>query len=99
MISGPVIGSGLLFAQPFKASGPRYPVPLSSVKRFGKTRRYGDAVQYNIGELETGEIVHFMHKDQSPDMLKVLRKRLKDVSVVGVDRATGERFAWERDAP
>lgn len=96
VLSSPIIGSNLLFAQPFKASGPRYPVTLSDVKRFGKTRRWGDAVQYNIGELVTGEIVHFMHKDQSPDMLKILRKRLKGVCVTNVDRCTGEGFAWEQ---
>lgn len=95
VLSGPVNGSDTLFAQPFKVSGPRFPVALSEVKRFGKTRRWGDAIQYNIGELITGEIVHFMHKDQSYDMLKILRKRLKGVSVVRVDRGTGEGFAWE----
>lgn len=87
-------GSGLLFATPFKVSGPRYPVQLEDVKRFGKTRRFGDHRQWNIGELVTGEIVHFLHKDQSPDMLKVLRKRLKGVWA-DCDRLTGEGFAWE----
>lgn len=94
-LSGPVVGSGLLFAKPFKVSGQRYPVPLEEVKRFGKTRRFGDNREWNIGELVTGEIVHFMHKDQSPDMLKILRRRLKGVCVMNVDRFTGEGFAWE----
>ena len=96
-LSAPVVGSELLFATPFKVSGERYPVSLLDVKRFGKTRRYGDSVQYTIGELQSGETVHFLHKDQSPDMLRVIRKRLKGVcAVIGRDRAIGEAFAWEQ---
>jgi hypothetical protein len=94
VLSGPVIGSSVLFATPFKIAGPRYPVPLSDVKRLGKTRRYGDGVQYTIGELADGTIVHLLHKDQSADMLRVLRKRLKGVWAT-CDRLTGEGFAWE----
>jgi predicted Fe-S protein YdhL (DUF1289 family) len=93
----PVIGSGLMLARPFKQSGARYGVPLSEVRRFGRCSRYGDHRSWNIGELTSGEIVHFMHKDQSPDMLKVLRKRLKDVHFeTYCNRDRPEIFAWEK---
>jgi hypothetical protein len=95
LLSGPVVGSDVLLATPFKVAGSRYPVSLTEVKRFGKTRRYGDSIQYTIGELQSGETVHFLHKDQSPDMLRVIRKRLKGVCA-DCDRISGEGFAWEQ---
>ncbi len=75
-------------------SAARFAVRLSDVKRFGVCRRYGDSIRWNIGELSDGRIVHFMHKDQGTDMLKLLKRRLKGVSACAT-RENDPAFGWE----
>ena len=82
--------------------GPLMNVDASRVRRFGKRSIYGNATQFTVAELDNGEIVHLMHKDQ-PDpkaFSAFIRKRLKGIwADAGLGQsASSDAFKFEERA-
>lgn len=72
--------------------GPLFTVPAERVRRYGKRNIYGSATQFTVAELDSGEIVHLKHADQTdPKAFSAfIRKRLK-----GVWADCGRGAAWD----
>lgn len=71
-------------------------VPLSEVKRFGKMDRYGDNRSWTICELIDGSVWYSLYRDQTADVIRVMRKRLVGVRATAFSyRAMPEVHTWE----
>ena len=69
-------------------------IPANRVRRFGKRCIYGNATQFTVAELDSGEIVHLKHDDQ-PDpkaFCAFIRKHLKGV---WADAGLGQSSSWD----
>lgn len=73
--------------------GSRLAVPLSQIKRFGKLKRHGDNRQWTVAEIESG-IFYSLYRDQSPELCKVMKKRLKSLCASST-RECMEAYVWE----
>jgi hypothetical protein len=70
---------------------------LSDVSRFGKWKVYGNSTQFTVAEMNDGSLVYLRHDEQSADVVKMLRKRLKGVYGNTGNGATSsaDAFGWE----
>lgn len=69
--------------------------------RLGKLSVTGDARQFTMGKLASGEVVAVLHKDQTKEAVKEIRRRLKGVwanTGWGVTRLP-EAWKWEGSVP
>lgn len=69
-------------------------VELSDI-RLGKVSVSGNATQFTMGKLADGEIVAVLHKDQSKEAVKEIRRRLKGVWANTGWGATRLPIAWK----
>ena len=70
-------------------------VPLSDVECFGKLDRYCDSRAWTLAQLRDGSRWYSLYKDQTPDVARIMRTRLKGIHAVGAWRIRHDVSAWE----
>lgn len=83
--------------EPGRDREPRW-IPIDEVLRFGRCLIYNDARHWNVAELVSGSIVWCLQKEQTPELIKFMRKRLSCATARGggvPSRDLPEVFYWE----
>jgi hypothetical protein len=70
-------------------------VPLCNIKSFGKLNRYGDNRSWTVAELHDGSHWYSLYRDQTSEVSRVMKTRLRDVVAFRSSDSRFDVFAWE----